>query len=263
MAWIYLAESEDSPWPSAHGYVQSPIAKTNDTHKLSFCLGCGKVYFLLPQYGMTCELCDILDRDVSISSTVVSHARTSALQEMVRAWQESAADYSLNCFAWSAKLHPDSYFWRTSQPSGLEDFDKWSDHLPSSGSIVAGLVYPPRKSELHTKETGGSYLLPTPTALSYGTNKGGSAGRVGKTRPSLETMARSGRWSTPRASDGAKGGPNMAFGAGGMPPLPAQVGGSLSPMWVEWLMGFPIGWTELEDWVTQWFRSKRGRLSPS
>ena len=25
------------------------------------------------------------------------------------------------------------------------------------------------------------------------------------------------------------------------------VGGTLNPMWVEWLMGFPIGWTDLED----------------
>lgn len=24
-------------------------------------------------------------------------------------------------------------------------------------------------------------------------------------------------------------------------------GGQLNPAWVEWLMGFPIGWTELED----------------
>ena len=23
--------------------------------------------------------------------------------------------------------------------------------------------------------------------------------------------------------------------------------GSLNPMWVEWLMGFPLGWTDLED----------------
>jgi hypothetical protein len=24
-----------------------------------------------------------------------------------------------------------------------------------------------------------------------------------------------------------------------------QIGGSLNPTWVEWLMGFPIGWTDL------------------
>ena len=29
--------------------------------------------------------------------------------------------------------------------------------------------------------------------------------------------------------------------------LAGQVGGSLNPTWVEWLMGFPLGWTDLED----------------
>ena len=29
-------------------------------------------------------------------------------------------------------------------------------------------------------------------------------------------------WSTPKATDGAKGGPGQSYGPGGMPPLPAQ-----------------------------------------
>jgi hypothetical protein len=40
---------------------------------------------------------------------------------------------------------------------------------------------------------------PTPTAQTYGTNQGGSAGRVGPVRPSLEAAARD--WPTPTASD--------------------------------------------------------------
>jgi hypothetical protein len=28
--------------------------------------------------------------------------------------------------------------------------------------------------------------------------------------------------------------------------LADQVGGSLNPMWVEWLMGWPLGWTDLK-----------------
>lgn len=73
-------------------------------------------------------------------------------------------------------------------------------------------------------------------------------------------------WSTPRASDAEKGGPNQAFGAGGQP-LPSQTvsfhrdqinessGGksspdrrSLNPLFVEWLMGWPPGWTLLA-WI--------------
>jgi hypothetical protein len=29
-------------------------------------------------------------------------------------------------------------------------------------------------------------------------------------------------------------------------PLAAQAGGSLNPTWVEWLMGWPLGWTDLK-----------------
>jgi hypothetical protein len=29
-------------------------------------------------------------------------------------------------------------------------------------------------------------------------------------------------------------------------PLNAEVGGPLNPNWVEWLMGWPIGWTDLK-----------------
>ena len=31
----------------------------------------------------------------------------------------------------------------------------------------------------------------------------------------------------------------------------STIGGKLNPMWVEWLMGFPLGWTDLEHLETQ------------
>ena len=33
-------------------------------------------------------------------------------------------------------------------------------------------------------------------------------------------------------------------------------GGQLNPLWVEWLMGWPIGWTALGAAATEWFRNK-------
>jgi hypothetical protein len=41
------------------------------------------------------------------------------------------------------------------------------------------------------------------------------------------------------------------------PSLGAQVGGKLNPTWVEWLMGFPLGWTELEGSATPSSRKSR------
>jgi len=38
------------------------------------------------------------------------------------------------------------------------------------------------------------------------------------------------------------------------PPLNVVVGGSLNPAWVEWLMGWPLGWTDLHASATDRFR---------
>jgi hypothetical protein len=38
-------------------------------------------------------------------------------------------------------------------------------------------------------------------------------------------------------------------------PLNAVVGGALNPTWVEWLMGWPLGWTDLKHLATARFRS--------
>jgi len=67
-------------------------------------------------------------------------------------------------------------------------------------------------------------LLPTPSASSYGTQRGGAAGRVGKERPSLSTMARHGTLPTQTSN---------ATGATRRP---------LNPRFVEWMMGFPYEW---------------------
>lgn len=55
-------------------------------------------------------------------------------------------------------------------------------------------------------------------------------------------------WATPIARDarsfkGAARSPNAQGGE----PLTVQAGGTLNPTWVEWLMGFPLGWTDLDD----------------
>ena len=46
-----------------------------------------------------------------------------------------------------------------------------------------------------------SISLPTPSATSYGSNQGGAAGRTGKVRHSLESMAKHDLWPTPTAQD--------------------------------------------------------------
>jgi hypothetical protein len=53
-------------------------------------------------------------------------------------------------------------------------------------------------------------------------------------------------WATPAARDWRSGLASEETMARNSRPLSEQVGGSLNPTWVEWLMGYPLGWTALE-----------------
>ena len=290
MAWIYLAVSEGSQLPYEIGSAQPPIAKTTNTLK-PFCFREWRAgNFQAPRYGMMCELSAATKCFCqSTSSTAASPARTLALRELERAWAESEVDFSSTSQGLSAKQTRDLYFSKTSQQLELVASTVSAKHLPSSGMIVAGQLYQPQKLVPRTCGKGGS-CLPTPAANSYGTNQGGAAGRTGKVRASLETMARKNLWPTPRTT-GLDGGSHSrkAAKARGMWPTPCardhrsgmspenlerrkqhsrgvnlaeqmqrvEGVGQLNPTWVEWLMGYPLEWTALEDWATQWFRSKR------
>jgi len=58
-------------------------------------------------------------------------------------------------------------------------------------------------------------------------------------------------WATPQSRD-YKGAPGEGARANGgfQSSLPADVGANLSPDWVEWLMGWPVGWTDVGARVT-------------
>jgi hypothetical protein len=97
--------------------------------------------------------------------------------------------------------------------------------------------------------------------------------RMKKTDPGklqLREYARHNLWPTPRASEYKDCGPVGSKSQVHMEKrdyLCAKVKeeskptGQLNPMWVEWLMGYPIGHTELNASVIAWFRPKLGKRS--
>ena len=75
--------------------------------------------------------------------------------------------------------------------------------------------------------------------------------RVNDKHPNLETVVARTMWPTPKARDW-KDGTSEGTKGRHSPDLGKVVGqsktsGSLNPQWVEWLMGYPEGWTDLED----------------
>tara|TARA_R110002051_G_scaffold325312_2_gene427021 strand:+ start:4239 stop:4547 length:309 start_codon:yes stop_codon:yes gene_type:complete len=66
------------------------------------------------------------------------------------------------------------------------------------------------------------------------------------TKGSLRVHVAKSMFPTPTSQDAANNGGPSQHERNSLP-LNAVAGGSLNPAWVEWLMGYPEGWTDLED----------------
>jgi hypothetical protein len=122
--------------------------------------------------------------------------------------------FSPSAFAY---FDPAMHCWRTLQGTLVSDSDRFSQTWPRSGMTQDGIAY----------------QLPP------------SAPRIFATGSSL--------WPTPVASDWKNSGfPPAAANWDSLPGKLMKRGlaksgdGHLNPTWVEWLMGFPEGWTDLE-----------------
>lgn len=198
------------------------------------------------RFGMTfAPLTDDLGAELLTWFLAASHARTSAWPERAQA---SAANDPACGPTWRgslARFDRDSRSWKTVQLCLLGDSELSSVTWPRSGMTADGQCWELPMSELRTSGTD-SGLWPTPTA-SLGTNGGRvtpAKAREGGTL--IEALSARTKWRSPNTVD-AKGGTRKGDG---QLQLCHQVGGNLNPTWVEWLMGWPLGWTDLEPLAT-------------
>ena len=91
-------------------------------------------------------------------------------------------------------------------------------------------------------------LYPTPTKFdaTCGDLKGKEY--TGESRHAMKLIQAAKMLPTPKAQNARGNG--QAHGEGGQS-LDVSVGGRLNPTWVEWLMGFPLGWTDCSASETQ------------
>ena len=214
-------------------------------------------------------------------------AKTSASQAGEPASTVPAAECGDTWRGSLARFDPATSSWRTAQRSLLGDSDESSVIWPRSGMTADGQCWELPTLEHRTSGTG-SGLLPTPTTQNNVQIRGqGAAATHGKRGTTLAGWVS--MWPTPRASendqgrkadammDGISSWKSQGRGAtlttavkrwttptahnakeGGFPAeherntptLAAQAGGSLNPTWVEWLMGWPLGWTDLKPLAT-------------
>lgn len=237
MAWIYLAELEG--YRKAYKPMQHQLLIVKETDSANRCCCQESVLgnSLERQSGMTLHRLLAPCYQVSISFMAGSPVRTSLTLELEKVWEESEAFFFTKLCAFPKKRSPNSYSLKTCQPSEHTDWIELCGNLPNSGMTVDGVLYPLQRLGEVISARGGSFL-PTPTACDYGKNQGRKGKKLYRERWSLTCLA---------ARGNLKGHPK----------------GSLSPEFVEQMMGMNSGATDLELWGIQWFRSRPKKLLKS
>jgi hypothetical protein len=142
-------------------------------------------------------------------SQVDSLAKICQQQEKEKDLMESDQDYGEKWHGSFAKYDPDTHLLRTPQCSLFEDSTEYCAILPRWGSMRTGECWEQTLLEQNINET--EYgLWPTPTTPSGGGNCGGSGAY----------------------KNAIKNGTHIPH--------------SINPNLYEWLMGWPIGWTDLK-----------------
>jgi hypothetical protein len=205
----------------------------------------------------------------SISSPEVSRAKTSQLAERKQALRESAVDYGQSAPDFLGSFDLDTPSLKTSQTCLLETgeigLSEFSGTFPRSGMMRNGTVYQlPNLARTITEIASGlsathdqTFYWRTPDIGGGGTPKAILEGKTHREsgQPIQVRLADQVKlWPTPRASEYKGVGPlnskshNHMLEKGYLCAVAQEregVTGSLNPTWVEWLMGFPIGHTDL------------------
>lgn len=250
----------------------------------------------LSRFGMTCEpLTDAYGEALLTWSREASRARILARRARERGSMGSEAACGRRWPGSLARWDRDTCSWRTHQFSLLGGLELFSETWPRWGMMRGGECWERTMPVLRTSGTGYGYehglavLFPTPDTGRTPNGHGARGGKPGNGKQSgalLTAMAKHAMGPTPTKDDANNvtrksgefqsltrsvqmfptptkqdasnnGGPSQM--ERNSLPLNAVAGGALNPMWVEWLMEWPLGWTDLRplgmDRFRQWCAS--------
>jgi hypothetical protein len=239
-------------------------------------------------------LMESLGEELLMSYLADFHAKTSQLQEQEMALTEKDQECGRRWQGLLAKYDPNTHSLRTVQCSLLEDLNECLQTWPAWGSMRNGECWEQTKSEQTIKEIESGLLEKMPTPNSWDAKRGPMSKELmetGKHQVSLVTYVKHNpkkwptptcsdvytdnlkstqqkegsmhsvtlpqavrMWGTPKSQDSRhalrdRGKGNLGEQVSGM-----HNGGRLNPLWTEWLMGWPIGWTDLKPLETDKYR---------
>jgi hypothetical protein len=214
------------------------------------------------------------------------HARTSAQQDEAQELTESDQVCGSTWQGSLARLDPDTLLWRTAQCSLLEDLELSLQTFPRWGLMQNGALYPlpTLVQTISVKESGSEpnnetfFHTPNTTGMDGGSNSRKALKkrmwltprvvevdetpenfrrRMNSKRPndrkdgfgSLTMQVKAlEKWPTPMSTEHKANRQTRENHQNGLTQavLATETGGQLNPTWVEWLMGWPLGWTDLK-----------------
>jgi hypothetical protein len=251
----------------------------------------------LSRFGMTFKpLTESLGEELLTLYLAAFHAKTSQQQEKAQESTESVQECGEKWRASFTKYIPNMRLWRTHQCSLLGDLEQFSETWPQWGLMRDGECWEQRTLEqtIRGTESGlspngvDSFHTPNTTGLDGGSNSrkalkkrqenwptpDANCGQRG-TQPNWTPKRKSGqpaqytinqavrdRFPTPTAHN-AKECNSPSEQNRNTPTLATHAGGKLNPMWVEWLMGWPLAWTDLKPLETDKYHFALQQLGES
>ena len=199
-------------------------------------------------------------------------AKTLAQQEKAQELTESDQECGDTWRGWLAKYDQDSCSWRTAQCSFLEDLNECLETLPRSGMTRNGLLWELPMLEQTIRETefglspDGETTFHTPNCSGL---DGGSNSRKALKKKQMEwtpkrksgqpaqytinQAVRDKMYPTPTCHNAKECASPSEYNRN-TPTLATHAGGKLNPDWVEWLMNWPIKWSDLNGFDKQEFQ---------
>jgi len=285
MSWLYSQELVEEYLGENFSDGEQSVQLSGSHTQQAYCAQDKMTKFSkLSRFGMTFKPLTEQDGEELLTLYLEGfHAKTSPQQEKELELMESDQECGEKWQGSFTKYDQDMHLWKTHQCSLLGDLDEFLETWPQWGLMRDGECWEQRTLEQTIRgiESGlspngvDSFHTPNTTGLDGGSNSRRAL------RKKMET------WPTPIASGGG-GGTNINNPRGihqgnplasavklsmnkyqtpvarmwkdnGQSPselnrnsetLAMQAGGSLNPTWVEWLMGWSLGWTDLKPLVT-------------
>jgi hypothetical protein len=250
LAGALSVPSSSTPMPEAYYWPD----KTTEHSRLS-------------RFGMTSEPL-MADRGEELLTWFQEgfRAKTSASQAKATVLTGNDQGSGQKWRGWFAKYDRDLSSWKTAQCSLLGGLDQFSETWPNWGLMRGGACWEQTMLVLPIEESAsGFWATPTtmdslPPKSAEALHREATVARPGRSRPAnlRDQVSSHHIWPTPVASMSKGSSQATLVRKSGRSrksdrldhAVMASDGGHLNPDWVEWLMGWPIGWTDLRPLAT-------------